>query len=57
MPNKRADGRTTKTISLDVETVEYLLQKAKSQGTNISNLIENIIRKEMKKNEKRNKDK
>lgn len=51
---KRADGRTTRTIALDKETLAFLEKLAEQKGSNVSNLIEEIannIKKEHQKNE------
>ena len=45
---KRAEHRTIKTISLDKATLEYLEQIAKRRNSNVSNVIELIIKQVQK---------
>ena len=42
MPNKRNPNRRAFGIALNIETLELLKAEAKKQGTNISNLLENL---------------
>lgn len=55
---KRAEHRTTRTISLDKETIVFLEKIASLKNSNVSNVIEELAKKLQKEyNEKKSKDK